>query len=150
MTGFLFLKSEPCVAFWLLHNKWSYRCVFCSKTSMRHAWKLTLNMHDLNSVIRYETDQRIMLKFTPIYAILDHIYAKIRPRHNPRMIRRARFLRRNFWATFVVMKQIYDYAKICTHLHCFGSRFTQKIVRAKTRARLDARDFYAVIFGSHS
>jgi hypothetical protein len=48
------------------------------------------------------------------------------------------------------MKQIYDYAKICTHLRCFGLRFTQKSVRARTRARSDARDFYAVIFGSHS
>ena len=48
------------------------------------------------------------------------------------------------------MKQIYDYAKICTHLRCFGSRFTQKFVRTRTRARSDARDFYAVIFGYHS
>jgi hypothetical protein len=76
MTCFLFLRSEPYVAFWLLHNKWSCRCVLRSKTSMRHARKLTLNMHDLNSVIRYETDQRFMLKFTPIYAILDHILRK--------------------------------------------------------------------------
>jgi hypothetical protein len=29
-------------------------------------------------------------------------------RARPRMIGQARFLRRNFWATFVVMKQIYD------------------------------------------
>jgi hypothetical protein len=77
-------------------------------------------------------------------------YAKIRPSHNPRTIERARFLRRNFWGTFVVMKQIYDYAKICTHLRCFGSHFTQKFVRARTRARSDVGDFYAVIFGSHS
>jgi hypothetical protein len=48
------------------------------------------------------------------------------------------------------MKQIYDYAKICTHLRCFGTRFMQKFFRARTRARSDARDFYAVIFGSHS
>jgi hypothetical protein len=48
------------------------------------------------------------------------------------------------------MKQIYDYAKICTHLRCFGSRFKQKFVRARTRAQSDARDFYAIIFGSHS
>jgi hypothetical protein len=48
------------------------------------------------------------------------------------------------------MKQIYNYAKICTHLRCFGSRFTQKIFRARTRARSDARDFYVVIFGFHS
>ena len=93
---------------------------------MRQARKLTLNMRDLNSVIRYETDQRFMLKFTPIYAILDHILRKNPPEHNPRTIGRARFLRHNFWATFDVMKQIYDYFKICTHLRCFGSRFTQK------------------------
>ena len=81
MTGFLFLRSEPYVAFWLLHNKWSCRCVLRSKTSMRHARKLMLNMRDLNSLILYETDQRFMLKFTPIYAILDHILRK-----NPRTI----------------------------------------------------------------
>jgi hypothetical protein len=45
------------------------------------------------------------------------------------------------------MKQIYDYAKICTHLRYFGSRFTQKFIRARTCARSEARDFYAVIFG---
>jgi hypothetical protein len=43
---------------------------------MRHARKLTLNMRDLNFVIHYEIDQRFMLKFTPIYAILDHILRK--------------------------------------------------------------------------
>jgi hypothetical protein len=47
------------------------------------------------------------------------------------------------------MKQIYDYVKICTHLRCFGSRFTQNFVRARTRARSDTHDFCAVIFGSH-
>ena len=83
MTGFLFLRSEPCVAFWLLHNKWSCRCVIRSKTSMRHARKLTLNMRDLNSVICYETDQRFMLKFTHIYAILDHILRKNPPEPEP-------------------------------------------------------------------
>jgi hypothetical protein len=39
------------------------------------------------------------------------------------------------------------YAKIHTHLRCFGSRFTQKIARSRTRARSEARDFYAVMFG---
>jgi hypothetical protein len=43
------------------------------------------------------------------------------------------------------MKQIYDYAKICTHLRCFGSRFTQKSFQARTRARSNACDFYAII-----
>jgi hypothetical protein len=46
---------------------------------MQHARKLTINMRDLNFVIRYETDQRFMLKFTPIYAILDHILRKNPP-----------------------------------------------------------------------
>jgi hypothetical protein len=46
---------------------------------MQHARKLTLNMRDLNSVIRYETDQRYMIKFTPIYAILDYILRKNPP-----------------------------------------------------------------------
>ena len=41
---------------------------------------------------------------------------------------------------------IYD--KICTHLRCFGSRFTLKSARARTRARSGAHDFYAVILGS--
>jgi hypothetical protein len=40
-------------------------------------------MRDLNVVIRYETDQRFMLKFTPIYAILVHIYAKNPPEPEP-------------------------------------------------------------------
>jgi hypothetical protein len=62
----------------------------------------------------------------------------------------TQFLRRNFWATFVVMIQTTVYAKICTHLRCFGSRFTQKSVQARTSARSDARDFYAVVFGPHS
>jgi hypothetical protein len=46
-----------------------------------------LNMRDLNVVIRYETDQRFMLKFTPIYAVLDHILRKNpsepEPAHDP-------------------------------------------------------------------
>jgi hypothetical protein len=39
------------------------------------------------------------------------------------------------------------YAKIHTHLRCFGSRFTQKFARSITRARSEARDFYAVMIG---
>jgi hypothetical protein len=46
---------------------------------MRHARKLTLNMRDLNSLIRYKIDQQFMLKFTPIYAILGHILRKNPP-----------------------------------------------------------------------
>jgi hypothetical protein len=42
------------------------------------------------------------------------------------------------------------YAKIHTHLRSFGSHFTQKSARVKTRTRSDARDFYAVFFGPHS
>ena len=84
MTGFLYLDLNHALPFELLHNKWSSRCVLRSKTSMRHARKLTLNMRDLNSVIRYDTYQRFMLKFTPIYAILDHILRKNPPEQNPR------------------------------------------------------------------
>jgi hypothetical protein len=40
------------------------------------------------------------------------------------------------------------YAKIRTHLPCFGSRFTRKSVRARTRVRPVTRDFRAVNFGS--
>jgi hypothetical protein len=58
---------------WRCSNKWSSRCVLRSKTSTQHAQKLTLNMRDLNVVIRYETDQRYMLTFKPIYVVLDHI-----------------------------------------------------------------------------
>jgi hypothetical protein len=71
-----FLDPNHALPFELLHNKWSSRCVLRSKTSTRHARKLTLNMCDLNVVIRYETDQRFVLKFTPIYAILDQILRK--------------------------------------------------------------------------
>jgi hypothetical protein len=67
-----------------------------------------LNMRDLNVVIRYETDQRFMLKFIHIYVVLFTFYAKFRLSQNPRTIGHARFLRRNFWAPFVVMKKIYD------------------------------------------
>jgi hypothetical protein len=42
------------------------------------------------------------------------------------------------------------YAKICTHLRCFGSRFTLKFDRARIRARSNVRNFHAVIFGPHS
>jgi hypothetical protein len=73
MTGFLYLDLNHALPFELLHNKWSSRCVLRSKTSTRHAQKLTLNMRDLNVVIRYETDQRYMLTFKPIYVVLDHI-----------------------------------------------------------------------------
>jgi hypothetical protein len=42
------------------------------------------------------------------------------------------------------------YAKIRKHLRCFGSCFTLKSIRVRTRSRWDAQDFYAVIFGPHS
>jgi hypothetical protein len=45
------------------------------------------------------------------------------------------------------------YAKSRNHLRCFGSCFTLKSVRVRTRSRWDAwdaRDFYTVIFGPHS
>jgi hypothetical protein len=42
------------------------------------------------------------------------------------------------------------YAKICTHLRCFGSRFTLKFDRARIRARSNVRNYHAVIFGPHS
>jgi hypothetical protein len=94
MTSFLFLDPNHALPFELLHNKWSSRCVLCLKIATRHAWKLTLNMRDLNIVICYETDQRFMLKFTPIYAVLVHVYAITRPSKNPRSIGHARFSRR--------------------------------------------------------
>jgi hypothetical protein len=40
------------------------------------------------------------------------------------------------------------YAKIRTHLRCFGSRFTHKSVRARTRVRPVTRAFRAVNFDS--
>jgi hypothetical protein len=40
------------------------------------------------------------------------------------------------------------YAKIRTHLRSFGSRFTYKSVRVRTRIRPVTRDFHAVNFGS--
>jgi hypothetical protein len=33
-------------------------------------------MRDLNIAIHYETDQRFMLKFVPIYAVLVHVLRK--------------------------------------------------------------------------
>jgi hypothetical protein len=42
------------------------------------------------------------------------------------------------------------YAKTDTHLHCFGSHFTSKSARARTRARSDVRDFHTVIFETRS
>jgi hypothetical protein len=57
----------------------------------------------------------------------------------------ARFKRRNS-----LQNRSMIYAKIHTYLRCFGSRFTQKSARARTRARSDAHDFYALIFGPHS
>jgi hypothetical protein len=40
-------------------------------------------MRDLNVIIRYKTDQRFMLKFTPIYAILVHVLHKNLPEPEP-------------------------------------------------------------------
>jgi hypothetical protein len=40
------------------------------------------------------------------------------------------------------------YAKNCTYLRCFGSRFMLKSIRARTRALLYARDFHVVIWFS--
>jgi hypothetical protein len=42
------------------------------------------------------------------------------------------------------------YAKICTHLRCFGSRFTLKFDQARIRARSNVHNFHAVIFRPHS
>jgi hypothetical protein len=42
------------------------------------------------------------------------------------------------------------YAKICTHLRCFGSRFTLKFDRARIRAQSNVHNYHAVIFGPHS
>ena len=39
------------------------------------------------------------------------------------------------------------YAKFRIHLRCFSSRFTPESALARTRARLGARDFHAVILG---
>jgi hypothetical protein len=40
-------------------------------------------MRDLNVVIRYEIDQRFMLKFAPIYAVLVHDLRKNLPEPEP-------------------------------------------------------------------
>jgi hypothetical protein len=108
MIGFLFLDLIHALPFELLHNKWFSRCVLRSNISTRHAWKLTLNMRDLNTVIRYETNQQFMLKFTPIYIVLVHVLRKNLPEPEPAHDGHVRFLHRSFWALFVVMKQIYD------------------------------------------
>jgi hypothetical protein len=66
-------------------------------------------------------------------------YAKIRPSQNPRTIGRARFLRRKFWAPFVVIKQIYDLRKKSLSFTLFWFTFYAKICPSKNRARWDAR-----------
>jgi hypothetical protein len=38
------------------------------------------------------------------------------------------------------------YAKICTHLRCFGSRFTLKFDQARIRARLNVCNFHVVSY----
>jgi hypothetical protein len=58
-------------------------CILRLKISTRSAWKLTLNMHDLNAVIRYKIDQRFMLKFTHIYVVLAHVLRKNLPEPKP-------------------------------------------------------------------
>jgi hypothetical protein len=40
-------------------------------------------MRDINVVIRYETYQRFMLKFTPIYTVLVHVLCKNPPEPEP-------------------------------------------------------------------
>lgn len=87
-----------------------------------------------------------MLKFLLIYTGLVHVL-----RWNP-LEPRARSDTQDFHAviraSFDVKKQIND-LRYRTHLRCFGSRFTSKSARARTRARSDARYFHAVIFGPH-
>jgi hypothetical protein len=66
-------------------------------------------------------------------------YAKIRPSQNLCMIEHARFLCRNFWDTFVVIKQIYDLRKKSLSFTLFWFTFYAKICPSKNRARWDAR-----------
>ena len=64
---------------------------------------------------------------------------KNRPSQNLRTIGRARFLRRNFWVSFAVTKQIND-------LCYFGARFTLKSTRVRIRVRrvrFSCRNFWA-------
>jgi hypothetical protein len=88
-----------------------------------------------------------MYSFTLFYITF---YAKIYLSQNSRTIGRTRLLRRNFGTHLRLRNRYTIYAKFRTHLHYFGSCFTLKSVRVRTRSRWDARDFYAVIFGPHS
>ena len=44
------------------------------------------------------------------------------------------------WIRFLFLIFLFIYAKIYTHLRCFGSRFTLKSARARTRARFLRRN----------
>jgi hypothetical protein len=82
------------------------------------------------------TSDHFFLYLTPIYEISWCVLWQ------PRALRDTFGLHSLLWNRWTI------YAKICNHLRCFGSRFTLKSVRAKTRARSVARDFRAVNLGS--
>ena len=60
----------------------------------------------------------------------------------------ARFWSRKFGLHSPLRNRYTIYGKICANLQCFGSRFTLKSIRARTRAQSTARDFHAVIQAS--
>jgi hypothetical protein len=82
-----------------------------------------------------------------IYAVLAHVLRWNHSSQNPRTIDCTRFSRRNFRPFLLLQNRYKIYAKFRTHLRCFSLRFTLESVRARTRARLAACDFYAVILG---
>jgi hypothetical protein len=91
-----------------------------------------------------------------IYAILVHVLRWNLPESEP--VYDARDFHAVIFGAHLPLQNRYmiyskirnHYAKIHNHLRCFGSCFTLKSVRVRTRSRWDARDFYAVIFGLHS
>jgi hypothetical protein len=104
------------------------------------AWSAARDFHAviLGPVCCYKTDIRFTLNFVFIYDVLAHVL---------RWNLCTRFSRRNFWLRLLLQNRYRIYAKFCTHLRCFSSRFTLESARARTRARSAGRDFHAVILG---
>jgi hypothetical protein len=89
----------------------------------------------------------IYINFVFIYVMSIHVLWLNPPSQNPSTIGCTRFSRRNFGPRLMLQNRYRIYAKFCIHLRCFSSRFTSESVLARTRARLGARDFHAVILG---
>jgi hypothetical protein len=154
--------------FWYTVNKtsalWDYRdlCIFkLNFTTLLVVFYASIKTvllcftpklwHFLICFTTISCEVRLLACFTlnsvPIYAVLAHVLRWNHSSQNPRTIGCTRFSRRNFRPRLLLQNKYRIYAKFRSHLRCFRSCFTLESARARTRIRLAARDFHAVILG---